>query len=149
MTQMKKNIAYLLLAIYGIVFAHNIIPHHHHSDTMAIGSHAMYSEHTNVDHHSHDHDHHHDSKEEESHQTGALSFSNHQHPPVDHHACHFEVRPVVKDSNPLAAKYLTSNKIELPVPLEEPLTINYTYYPQKLLESYNFAVPLRAPPIFS
>ena len=152
MTRAKKKIAYIFLVIYGIVFAHNIIPHHHHSEHMNGGSLNLCASSVETVEHSHHHHYNqteHDCVSTKGHHCHELYFANHQHPPHEHHACYFEVRPVVKDSNAQVYIHVISLINEFMVPLEEPPTISYAYCPQKLLESYNFAVPLRAPPIFS
>ncbi len=145
MTRSKRNIAFLLMAIYSIVFVHNVIPHHHH-----------YNEAVSVENvQCLGHYHHHEGLHHHSHENFSIndivdhSVLDHHHPVEKHSVCHFEVNPVIKDSGSLNFVLSVCIVEELWVPLEEPITIAYTYYPQKLLESYNFAVPLRAPPVFS
>jgi len=146
MTKMRNIIALVLLAVYSIVFAHNVIPHHHHAEHSVHGAdllcvHASDQLH---DHHhggSHHHYHHH--------QDETKAHVQHSHPDDTQSHCHFEVKPVLSKIVDVSANYLIIEAQSLPIPLMEEVTFAYVYYPQKLLQCYNFAVPLRAPPGFS
>lgn len=144
MTKAKKNIALLFMAIYSIVFVHNIIPHHHHSDETVPVVKTMCSSHSH-DHLSHGHLHHDEFCDHQDEEHKGIVVDHH-HPLDQHHACHFEVNPVVKSPGTTNFELAIVELDDVVVPLEEAITIAYTYCPQKLLASYNFAVPLRAPP---
>ena len=147
MTKMRNIAAYVLLAVYSIVFAHNVIPHHHHLENVAFGSdlHCEYEARAS-------HAHHHDHTEvcsSHQHADGTKVQFQHAHPEEAQSHCHFEVKPVLSKTVDIVTNYLITQEQLVPVPLEELVTYAYIYYPQKLLQSYNFAVPLRAPPVFS
>jgi len=142
MINMREKIAYLLLAIYGIVFAHNVIPHHHHNDLLFNLTQVFEGEDV--------HGHMHICKAHDSQNVlnTVKEHIRHEHNHEDHEACHFDVRPVV--SKTLTVYFILSlvNSFKSKIPVKELPKQDYIYYPQKLLESYNFAVPLRAPPFF-
>jgi len=131
-----------LLAVYGIVYAHNIIPHHHHLES-AVNKDLVCCSDTNdqtLNHHVHSNNCGH---------TQSLTFVHHEHSENGHEACRFMVKPVVHNSFNIAFLYVPSFIEDLLSPQRETTTLKYQYFPQKLLESYNCGVPLRAPPVFS
>lgn len=145
MTKMRNIAAFVLLAVYSIVFAHNVIPHHHHAEHSAQGADLLC-----VHAAGQQHDHHHSgSHHEHAHPDESTAHFQHAHSDDSQSHCHFEVKPVISKIVDVSANYLISEVQPLPVPLVEEVTFAYIYYPQKLLQSYNFAVPLRAPPGFS
>ncbi|MBI9061847.1 MAG: hypothetical protein JEZ14_07645 [Marinilabiliaceae bacterium] len=146
MTKVRNIAAFVLLAVYSIVFAHNVIPHHHHAEHSMHGSdllcvHAAGQQHDHHHNGSHQHEH--------SHEDETTAHVQHAHSDDSQSHCHFEVKPVLSKIVDVSANYLISEVQPLPIPLEEEVTFAYIFYPQKLLQSYNLAVPLRAPPVFS
>lgn len=143
---MRNIAALVLLAVYSIVFAHNVIPHHHHPDHVAhmpdlLCIHAADGHHAHPHQHAHPHGHDQETKTEKAFQ--------HSHPDEHQSHCHFEVKPVVSKIIDIAPNYLLTEEMQLPIPLEDEVTFTYIYYPRKLLACYNFAVPLRAPPVLA
>ena len=145
MTKVRNIAAFVLLAVYSIVFAHNVIPHHHHAERSAQGA-DLLCLHAPAQQHDH---HHSGSHHDHSHQDETKAQFTHAHPDDAQNHCHFEVKPVLSKSVDISANYLIIEEQSLPIPLIEKVTFAYIYYPQKLLQCYNFAVPLRAPPVFS
>ncbi len=140
---MRKKIAYILLAIYSIVFAHNVIPHHHHDELLVNLSFTLECE----DNHRHSHN-------EHIHNIGNTFYSDvehvdHIHCEEQHSACYFDVRPVPGKSLSILPFITVNSYLQIKIPVRELTTQEFVYCPQKRLESYNFAVPLRAPPVFS
>ncbi|MCU4165166.1 hypothetical protein [Carboxylicivirga caseinilyticus] len=137
MNSYRKIFSIILLAVYSVVFAHNIIPHHHHYE----GGHDSCDVQTVISQqHSHSSlcDHHHD-----------IEIADDNCEGETHHVCEFDVKPVVNNELSFTAYYLVSQFIEFNTPENQNVKTNCQYYPQKLLESYRSAVPLRAPPYIS
>ncbi|TRX65958.1 hypothetical protein [Carboxylicivirga sp. M1479] len=143
MLKLRQHIAFLLLAVYSVIFAHNVIPHDHH---FGIASELMSSvqqlecEHhhgSGIEAHSEGLRHHHHTADTELH---------HHHEHDDHAACHFDVRPVTSKTMALPMFAYVVAIIQLNEPVNEITNHQIDYFPQKLLEGYNYAVPLRAPP---
>ena len=136
MNSCRKIFAYLLLAVYGIVFAHNIVPHHHHYegglDDCAIQLVEKEHHHTGSCNHSH-----------------ITELADNDFDTEKHHVCEFDVKPVINNELSFAIYHLPSRNEELQTPLRQNVKTECQYYPQKLLESYCSAVPLRAPPTIS
>nr|WP_321410653.1 DUF6769 family protein [uncultured Carboxylicivirga sp.] len=135
----RKIFSILLLAVYSIVFAHNIIPHHHHyeggHDSCDIQKEISQSHnHSSLCDHSHDFE---------------LADNNCEDEANHHHVCEFDVKPVVNNELVFTAYYLVSQFLEIQTSEYQNVKSNCQYYPQKLLESYCSAVPLRAPPFIS
>jgi ABC-type Zn2+ transport system substrate-binding protein/surface adhesin len=148
MIQFRGKIAVLLLAIYSVVFAHNVIPHHHHLDIVD-NLVAVFSSDDSEHHHHHhsggEHHHHHGSH---SHGKDVNVKHSHEHEP--HEACHFEVQPVNSKTQIFITVLVLNNTFfKIKEPVKDILKNEFDYYPQRLLEGYNYAVPLRAPPVFA
>jgi len=144
MIKMRREIAFILIAIYGIVFAHNVIPHHHHSDLISNLSAVFECENS--------HHHHHDQEGHSHHPENNLNIKeeiNHHHSQEKHEACHFDVRPVLAKTLTVYPAIIEHYYFRFNITVRELPKQEFVYYPQKLLQSYNFAVPLRAPPVFS
>ncbi|TAJ14719.1 hypothetical protein DMA11_04075 [Marinilabiliaceae bacterium JC017] len=135
MDKLREIAAYTLLLAYSIVFAHNIIPHHHHSEQSFLGD-------AGVALHEHSHD-------DCSHSYPYESNLKHDHHHQHQSHCHFNVRPILTKMVNIPLVFVTVDEVQLPVPVYNFCKNAFVYYPQKLLESYSFAVPLRAPPVFS
>nr|WP_321452211.1 hypothetical protein [uncultured Carboxylicivirga sp.] len=134
MNSYRKIFAYLLLAVYGIVFAHNIIPHHHHYeggvDDCAVQLADKVHHHSDLCNHAHD-----------------IELAENDKDGAEHYVCEFDVKPVVNNEISFAIYYLPNSIEELLTPIRQSVKPECQYYPQKLLESYCSAVPLRAPPV--
>ncbi|MBK3519706.1 hypothetical protein [Carboxylicivirga marina] len=145
MVKIRVHIATLLLAIYSIVFAHNVIPHHHHLDIVnnlvaMFDAHEANHHHHHYSDHSHTCDHHHEHSEK----------VNHQHDHDSHEACHFEVRPINSKTEHTHFVLVVINSVfDFHIDNDEELKHESDYTPPKLPEGYNLAVPLRAPPVFA
>ncbi|MCG8578602.1 MAG: hypothetical protein MI866_01705 [Bacteroidales bacterium] len=149
MIRLRNKIAYLLLAIYSVVFAHNVIPHHHHLDIVN-NLIAVFCADDSVNHHHHHSGdgHHHHSHDSHSHKSDEKVKHSHSHEP--HEACHFDVQPVNSKTQVLIAVLVIDNTfLQIQEPVKEVINNESVYYPQRLLEGYNYAVPLRAPPVFA
>jgi hypothetical protein len=141
MNAFKHHIA-LLLAVYSIVFVHDVIPHHHHSEVEGcLLSVACSIGETQGHHHEHGYEHDHN---------GDHFFFDHQHDGGSHEACHFEVHPVVIKSSPIIfADYWVVSDFQLPTLFGKSMKYSCFQYPRKLLESTKFPLSLRVPPNYS
>ncbi|WP_439183294.1 hypothetical protein [Carboxylicivirga taeanensis] len=145
MYKWRSNIAFLLLAIYGIVFAHNVIPHHHHMDIGVKMSAVFCQEKTGHDHHG--------SQDDHSHWFDNLEYSghdcvSHQQGSEHHDACHFDVRPVAAKLVDFSPFLVVNADFLLPLLKNELPQYEIDRTPPKFPEGYNYAVPLRAPPLY-
>ncbi len=146
MYKMRSNIAFLLLAIYGIVFAHNVIPHHHHMD-MGAKMVAMFCQDDETHHHHDEHGVYFHEHENGAHNSGECL--SHEHENEEHAACHFDVRPVAAKFIDFIPFLVVNSDFLLPLTVKENPKYEIDYRPYKLPEGYNYAVPLRAPPFFA
>lgn len=136
----NKILAIFLLTVYGIVFGHSIVPHHHHNENVCTDELIIHNEIHQYEGHlqtslccpNHD----------------EIEFHNH-HQSDDHYACDFEVTPLVYDGLSIAVLYLPNVIKEIRIPQVTIKNKLPQFIPQKLPEGYDFAVPLRAPPYFS
>lgn len=135
--------AFLLLAIYSVVFAHNVIPHHHHMD-LGANVVAMFCDEDATHHHHEGHGSH-------QHHFSGIQHSDanltHEHNNEEHAACHFDVRPVAAKSLDFHPYLVVNHTFQLQVTVKELPKYDIDHSPIKFPEGYNFAVPLRAPPV--
>ncbi len=133
MTRLRKIMSILFLSVYGIILAHNIIPHEHHSDHDAEFCHASH-EHSAIH---------------------ATQISNAGHYICEHDAegevlCHFSVELILSSINITAVDYIAETTL-----LDEPVLPEQE---SKFFTEFKFEVPqtiikepsgLRAPPTIS
>jgi ABC-type Zn2+ transport system substrate-binding protein/surface adhesin len=142
MMSKKQYIASLLLAVYGVVFVHNIVPHHHHLDIVDnIAAAFAADDHSDMYHHHHHHD---DDQHDHDHETDLV---NHDHQSEPHESCHFNVQLNYSKISFAVIACVVNNLLE-DIPTDKDQFEQKRYdVPQKLLEGYNSSGPLRAPPV--
>ena len=137
MIKNKRIILSILFFAWAIIFAHGIIPHHHHLEKHP-------SEKVNHSH-NHDHTHHHHSHEHENdisfEQMHECNHDNHDH------SCHFHVEVLTQISIDKTFIVNTENTFFSYSPLKE--KNNYTYNTEIVFEQLPKTDHLRGPPFIA
>lgn len=134
----RKITSLLLLAAYSIVFAHNVIPHHHHIETFTSCEEVIcVNELTGAN----------DCCYPTAIPVDETDSVNHDYPFNSQTHCHFEVLPFPGKIFAVSALYLICCQEYLALPLN-PIELSFfDFQPQKVYSSYSHSFPLRAPPI--
>ena len=122
----------VVLAVYSIVIAHNVIPHHHHSEFFEANHYCEQTE---------DHDHEHHNAEE--------CCLDHSHEDQAHAHCNFNEKTVLVKKVDISEYFFPASGIEDATPGSLNIQINYSYISTKTKEPYCRDVHLRGPPNFS
>ena len=129
---MRKFISIVVLAVYSIVIAHNIIPHHHHSE-FAQGTHLCeHSDHNN-------------------HQTeiAGTCCVHHNHDEHTHSHCSFNEITLLTKSISLSDLFIPSTEIEFAGIEKNRESVSDCYLPIQIPDPHCRGVLLRGPPLFS
>lgn len=130
--KMKRVISTILLTVYTIVLAHNIVPHHHHSENSA--SPDFYCE---VD------------EQLKSEDCCEYSLTAHNHDSHQQQPCNFNEVTILTKSENLSVFFLPGSSVEIEFSNQEEIVI-YSNYTTELKSEPNFRhTTLRGPPLFS
>ncbi len=131
--KLRNIISVVILAVYSIVIAHNIIPHHHHSDFARATYHSCeYS-----DHHNHQAE------------IGNTCSVHNNHDKHSHNHCSFEEITLLTKSISLSDLFIPSTEIELAGVEKNRQTVLDCYMPTQISALHCRDVLLRGPPQFS
>lgn len=140
--KLRNIISTCLLAIYTIVLAHNLVPHHHHSEFQQKSNHCNFE---TPPEHDCEHEHHNESPEPV---IASCCVDNHQHN-HDHTFCSFEEKIVLIKGVNLSNLFLPSSQIEYLEMAQNKLSFCTSYFPNIIHNPHCRDVQLRGPPFFS
>ena len=128
----RSIISIVVLAVYSIVIAHNIIPHHHHSEFEQVT-------------HLCEHDEHNDHQEE----INGTCCVDHCHDNHTHNHCSFDEKTILTKSISLSDLFIPSTEIEFVGLENNKQSVSDFYTPIQIPDTQCRDVLLRGPPQFS
>lgn len=140
--KLRNIISIWLLAVYALVLAHNLVPHHHHSEFQQNSNHCKFE---TPPEHDCGHEHHHENPEPI---VADCCVENHQHNDA-HTFCSFEEKIVLLKGINLSNLFLPSSEIEYFELTQNKLSFCAAHYPNFIHDPHCRDVYLRGPPQFS
>lgn len=140
--KLRNIISTCLLAVYALVLAHNLVPHHHHSEFQKNSQHCEFE---TPPEHDCGHEHHNESPEPV---TASCSVDNHQQNHA-HTFCSFDEKIVLTKGINLSNLFLPSSEIKYFELVQNKQSFCTSYSSGFIHDPHCRDVQLRGPPQFS